>query len=343
MRGFRSIALLALVVATIALVGCRRGGGGGPVDPTRPDSLAPCPESAPHLVVGLQSTEWDGDHALVRLTSDLRACRGLVLPRALGNVTTVGGLSDGTDLVGFGSDYGGGGSLVRFDADGEVGRVESASDFPLSVATVIFRGQPALAVAWGSRSSSDQGERVAVYALSDFAMLGSWDVSWELVRVAPSVSGQAERITGTISGDLQEYRADPGGSSLATTGEVRVASPSGSGYFGSIDVHGAEVRAVVDRGVLSWRAGLPPAFLGPVSCRWPATADTVLPMPTAEYLSGVVALDAPEETIVLVSGELEGGSGAITHLYTLWHRGECRIEASFARRHRAVAIAWAGR
>lgn len=339
---------LATLVLVLSLAGCRRPGTGpgtGPIDPGRPDQHAPCPEGAPHLLVGLTSASSSSEQAVARFTRDLRQCRGLVVASSTyGTIRVVGGLPDGTDLVGFAASYGRGGALVRFGPDRELGRVESTSEYPISIAAVMFQSQPAVAVAWGSgQSSSDHGERVEVYAQSDLRVLASWEVSYAFVRVAAAPSGQPERLAGAINEGLQEYRADPGATSLATTGELRVAAPNGVGYLRSLDVAGGHARATVDRGVLSWQHGIAPAFLGPVHCVWPDTADTELPVSDATYPSAVIELASPEESLVVVRGQLEGGSDELTHIYTMRRRGECRHEMSFARSHAAVSLAWSGR
>ncbi|MCZ7687415.1 MAG: hypothetical protein M5U28_55225 [Sandaracinaceae bacterium] len=170
-----SLALLVLVA------GCRRGPGA--VDPLRPDQLAPCPSGAPHLVIALATGHSDEEQALLRYDQTLSACRGAVVPYAdYGTIASVGGLSDGTDLVGFSGPYGSGGLLVRFEEATERGRVEDESLLPVSIAALSFEGRPAVAVVWGSRSSSDSGDRLDVYAEDDLARLGSWDVTYSLVR-----------------------------------------------------------------------------------------------------------------------------------------------------------------
>ncbi len=331
-----SLALLVL------LAGCRRGPGA--IDPLRPDQLAPCPSGAPHLVIALATGHSDEEQALLRYDQTLSACRGAVVPYAdYGTIASVGGLSDGTDLVGFSGPYGRGGLLVRFEETTERGRVEDESLLPVSIAALSFEGRPAVAVVWGSRSSSDDGDRLDVYAEDDLARLGSWDVTYSLVRAAAPPSGQPGRIAALIGEGLQEYRADPGGTTLATTGELQVARPSNTGVLRSLDVLGDRVRVAGDDGVLSWRLGAAPAFLGPVHCRWPRTTSSPLPEETADHAAALVDPSAPDESLVLVSGELRGGSDASSHLFRMTPRGECELVESMPGRYRGVAMSWAGR
>lgn len=324
------------------LAGCRRNGT-GPIDPGRPDQLAPCGEGL-HLVMGLQAPSTDKEQALLRFTQDLAQCQGAIVRYDdYGTLSTVGGLPDGTDMVGFRGDFGYGGVLARFDGQTSIGRIEDPMFYPIGIAPLTFHGQPAIAVAWGSgSSSSDSGERLDIYAQADLAPLGSWDTSYELVRVAAPPSGQADRVAAMIGGGLQEYRADPGGATLATTGELQVAKPSTVGWARSLDVSGVDVRAATQRGVMSWRTGQAPAFLGPVQCRWPDTTTTPLPSDDAAYVSAVIDRSSPDDTLVVVDGEV-AGSDADTFLYVLRPRGECGLIAEIPSGYRAVSIAWSGR
>ena len=326
-----------LLVALLACAGCRRGPG-GPVDPTNAD-LSPCPSGAPHLVVGLRAP-YEATQAIARYTHDLTLCRGAALPAAEhGAIVAVGALADGADVVGFQGDYRGG-KLARIEGASITAQVEDEAAYPISIAPVTYEGQPAIAVVWGTRNSSSfDGERVAIYAEAGLASLASFDVASELIAVTAPPSGQPSRLAGLIAGGLQEYR--PELASLATTGELQVALPSGVFYRNTLDVRGAEVRVASREGVLSWRAGSAPAFLGPVSCRWPDTVDTRLPVEAAEYLAAVVDPRAPDDTLVLVSGELEGGSDVTSHLFVLRPRGECLfVGPMMLEDHHAVAMAF---
>ncbi len=327
---------LVLVVALLSCAGCRRAGG--PVDPTSPE-LAACPSGEPHLVIGLQALRGDATQALARFTADLAPCRGASLPSdELGTIVAVGALADGTDLAGFSNSYGGGGRLVRVDGASVTAQIEDESDYPISIAPLSYEGQAAVAVVWGEKSTSDSGERIEIYAEADLASLARFDVASELIAAVPAPSGQPSRLAGLINGGLQEYRPELG--SLATTGELQVALPSGVYYRKALHVRGADVRVTARQGVLSWRAGSAPAFLGPVSCRWPDTIDTRLPVETAEYGAALVDARAPDDSLVLVSGELDGGSEETSHLFVLRPRGECLRLASMSEDHRAVAMAF---
>jgi hypothetical protein len=258
-------ALLCTSLLALAIGGCRRAPG--PIDPSDTTNLAPCPAGL-HLLVGLQARDYEKEQLLLRYAGPgLEECQGLVLPDDdYDTMTTVGGLPDGTDLVGFAGPYAESGRVVRFDGANEIGRVEDGMFYPISTAAITFQGAPAVAVLWGSGSgSSDNGERLDVYSQSDLSRLGSWDVSYELVRVAAAPSGQADRVAGAINGGLQEYRADASADTLPTTGELQVAKPPDTGYLRSLDVAGQLARASSDRGVLSWQATESPAFLGPVA------------------------------------------------------------------------------
>lgn len=295
-------------------------------------------------MIALATGHSDEEQALLRYDETLSPCRGAVVPYAdYGTIASVGGLSDGTDLVGFSGPYGRGGLLVRFEERTERGRVEDASLLPISITALSFEGRAAVAVVWGSRSSSDNGDRLDVYAEDDLALLGSWDVSSSLVRAARAPSGQPGRLAALIGDGLQEHRADPGGTTLATTGELQVARPSNTGVLRSLDVSGDRVRVAGDDGVLSWRLGAAPAFLGPVQCRWPRTTSSSLPEETADHVAALIDPSAPDESLVLVSGELRGGSEARSHLYRMTPRGECELVESMPGRYRAVAMSFAGR
>lgn len=326
----------SLVLALLACAGCRRAPG-DPIDPTN-TNLAECPAGEPHLVVGLASAHADTDQALLRFTESLAPCRGAVLPQdELGTLSAVGALSDGTDLAGFSTYFSNGGVLARVDGESVVARIEDAQAMPIDIAAIDFEGRPAAAVVWGSRSSStDSGSRLDIYA-EDLTKLASFAISSNLFRVAPEPGGDASRIAGLVSGGLQVYR--PELDALATTGELQVASPSTSGNLKDLHVRGDLVRAVGTKGVLSWRAGDAPAFLGPVQCRWPDTLGTPLPAESAEYVSAIVDPRNLDDTLVVVNGELEEGSDEISHIYALRPRGECRLVASIKREYRALSIA----
>ncbi len=335
-------ALLLWMTLAASLAGCRRGPS-TTVDPMSPDSYGVCPEGAPHLVVALAVNTSEVEQALLRFTEDLAPCRGAVLPDdPFGTIETVGGLADGTDVVGF-SDYYGGGRLVRLAEGTELARIEDEQWAPIGFGALTFRGQSAVATVWGSRSSSDSGERLDVYAQDGLAPLGGWEVSYELVRAAAPPTGQADRIATMVGDGLREQRADPGATTLATTGEITVTRPNNSGYVRSLDVSGSRVRVAVSRGVLSWTAGAAPAFLGPVRCEWPATTDTPLPGEDADYVAAVIDPSDPEQTLVIVNGELSGGSETRSHLYRMQRRGECELVAVIPPDWRGIAMAWAGR
>lgn len=327
-----------VLVALLSCAGCRRGPDGGPVDPTNP-GLSACPSGEPHLVIGLDAPYDETQQAIARYTRELVPCRGASLPRSeLGRITSVGALADGTDLAGFADDYGGGGTLVRVDGASVTAQIEDESAYPISISTLTYEGQPAAAVVWGEEgSSSGSGERVEIYAEANLASLASFDVASELMAAGAPPSGQPSRLAGLINGGLQEYR--PELASLATTGELQVALPSGVYYREALHVRGADVRVTAREGVLSWRAGSAPAFLGPVSCRWPDTVDTRLPGESATYEAAVVDPRAPDDTIVAIDGELEGGSMESSHLFLLRPRGECLRVASMPEGRRAVALA----
>ncbi len=328
--------------ALLVIAGCRRAPG--PIDPGDTTRLPACP-AGPHLVVGVQSRSTDADQLVLRYAgASLEECQGVVVPsQEYDTLTTVGGLPDGTDLVGF-AEYYGGGRLVRFDGATEVGRVEDASSYPIGIAPVTLQGQAAIAVVWGgdSSGSSDSGDRVEIYAQGDLSSLGRWDVSSSLTRVAAAPSGQPDRIAAVIDYGIQEYRADPSATSLPTTGELQIAKPRTLGYLRSLDVSGQLARAGSDKGVLSWRLGESNALLGPVACTWPATTDTLLPAEEAHYAAAVIDLAEPDDTLVVVEGDVEGVD-ASTHLYLVHRRGECERLVSYPTDYAAVAIAWAGR
>jgi hypothetical protein len=319
----RLAARFLLVVALLACAGCRRGPD-GPIDPTS-SGLAVCPSS--HLVIGLRAP-YDQTQAIARFTMDLAPCRGAALPTGEhGTISAVGALSDGTDLVGFSDSYGGSGTLARVDGASVTAEIDDEEAYPISIAPLTYGGQPAVAVVWGDGgSSTNSGERLDVYAEVGLAPLASFTVSSELISAAAAPSGQPARLAGLIAGGLQEYR--PELASLATTGELQVALPSGVYYRRSLDVRGDEVRVASREGVASWRAGTAPAFLGPVHCRWPDTVDTRLPGEAAEYVTALVDPRAPGDSLVLVTGELEGGSVSTSHLFVLRPRGECLLFAS---------------
>lgn len=331
----RWVVPLALMI--VALPGCRRDPvmRANPTDPTR---VSECP-AGPHLAMGLHLRTSGAEPALLRFDASLQPCRGISLPdEDWGALVEVGGLSDGRDAVGFSGGRGGSGAVVIFDGDREVARVESDSYRPISISEVAIEGG-ALAILWGSASSSsDSGEALELYRLSDLSLIGTYDADWEDKVVAPAPSGQAARFAQVEYDGLQEYRLDPGGAEPSTTGELQVALTPGAPN--DADVVGGQVVVAQHDGVSWWSPGLPEAFLGPVHCQWPAFAGTPLPEADADYIA--VAQDG-DAALVLVDGELEGGSDEQGFLYRITRRGECELLHAIPDTHRAVALAWSGR
>jgi hypothetical protein len=331
-------------IALSLLAGCRRAGA-EPFDPNNPDLLAPCPSGAPHLAVGLRASAYDSEQVLLRFTTDFEQCQGTIVSSATyGTISTVSALPDGTDVVGFLSGYGRDGSIVLFDGTNELGTIEAEGVAPISIAPLTFEGSPAFVVVWGdSSSSSATGERIDVYS-TELALLGSWDVPWEITRATAPITNLTDRIAAWDAGNgLQEFRSDPGATSLATTGELQIAQPSATYSATSLDVVGSNVRTATAKGVLYWRSGLAPAFLGPVHCRYPVTGADVLPDGNESYEHALVDRDAPEEaSLVLVRGVLEGASESTSEIYVLGHRGDCRQMLSIPSTHHAVGMAWSG-
>ncbi|HJL15274.1 MAG TPA: hypothetical protein RMH99_06445 [Sandaracinaceae bacterium LLY-WYZ-13_1] len=338
--------LLALAVLAPLAAGCRNGPvrPDGP-DPDRPGSLDPCP--AAHLAVLLRASDHEAVPRIVRFDGSLRACQGAALPddSDYDSPRSIGGLDDGSELVGFAGGYSTGGILALVSEGAITPRLEHEEYFPVSIAAVDWGGTPAVAVLWGDGDAGrEEGEQVEVYAQSDLSRLGAWSTGgypYE-TAIAPASTGQANRLATVVENDLQEVRADPGGETLATTDELFVGTPSWTGRVDSLDVRGDRVVAGGSNGVVWWRRDLPNAFLGPLTCRWGHLVGTPLPEEGAEY--GDVAIDAedPDATLVIVSGTVAGDDGRGTHLYRLHRRGECELVYSAPDTHEAVALGWAG-
>jgi hypothetical protein len=337
----------APLLLIVVLAGCR-GGVVGPIDPTDPGPLSACP-TGPHLSVALGVREWGEEQSILRFAAGSFAqCQGFVPPvMEYGDLVTIGGLDDGSEVLGFIDASRRGGAIARVDGEAVTAHLLSEELFPIGISPLSFAGESAVAVVWGSSfgSSSDSGEFLSVHRASDLSELDGWDVSWSSVRAAAPASGQQQRLAVLENGaSMQEMRADPGATTLATTGELVVSIPFGSGTSRSLDVLAGEVRVAGDDGVLYWRSGSGNAFLGPVTCRWPATTSTRLPAEGSEYRGALIEPNDPTDlTVVLVSGELEGGSEERSHVYLMRHRGDCEHVFSIADTHDAVAIAWAGR
>lgn len=338
----RSVSVLLLLCS-----GCFRNTA--PIDPNNPDQLAPCPDGEMHLTVALATRDYEATQSILRFRAgSFEQCQGIVVPyEDFDYVQTVGGMPDGSDVVGFRSDYYGG-LVVRFDGNEETARIADDALYPIGISPITFDGQDAIAIAWagGTPSSSDSAERITVHSRASLAQLGGWDVSYQAIRAAPPLTGQGSRMSVLLSGSgLQEMRADPGASALATTGELQVATPPATGYGRSLDVLGANARIGADNGVLYYRheqGGN--AFLGPVYCRWPAVTGTRLPNADADYIGALIDPSDPDDlTVALVDGTLEGLDSSGTHVFTLRHRGECELLFSIPTTHAAVAISWAGR
>jgi hypothetical protein len=340
---------MRIALATLVLcAGCLRNTG-GPIDPDNPDDLAPCPTDRAHLAVAIRAVDYESTPAVLRMIEgSFEQCRGISLPSAdYGDVHTIGGMPDGSEVVGFRSGSFYGGSVVRFDGSEETGRIEDDMLYPIGIAPITFEGQDAIAVTWaaGTPSSSDSGELITVHAHPSLAQLGGWDISYQSIRAAPPLTGQGSRMSVLMNGaGLQEMRADPGASTLATTGELQVSIPFTVGVLRSLDVEGARARVAGDNGVLYYeheQGGN--AFLGPAYCRWPSVFGTLIPTETADYVTALIDTGDPDLTIALVDGILEGRDIHTTHVVTLTHRGECELLFSIPTTHDAVAIAWAGR
>ncbi len=333
---------LALSSALLLLAGCARQ----PItlNPGDTSSQPVCP-SGPHLLVGAVASGSPVSQTLLRYDASLQPCRGLQLDYSTyGSLTLVGGLQDGTDLVGFVGDYGRGGSLVHVDGGMVLDRIDRDDLSPISVSPITFQSQPAVAVLWGdASSSSDSGDTLEIYREQGWSLVGSWHVSYEFVRVSAAPSGQPDRIAGLIHDGLQEYRVDPGAASLATTGELQVAIPNNAYSRSSLDVLGTDVRVGTKGGVLSWSAGLAPAFLGPVACNSPDPAGTPLPAEDAEYVGAVLDAGSAGGSLALVHGAIRGGSGTATYLYRMGAHGECTQLGAYPSDYSAASIAWSGR
>lgn len=328
------------MIAGVALIaGCR---GGGPIDPGQVDRFAACPAGEPHLVLGLRLAHSDVEHALFRFDANLGPCRGLVLPNEdYSSLRAVGGLPDGRDLVGVTGDYSHPNALIVFDGQNEVARVEDDAYVPMSIAP-IEHGGPAVAVLWGSGDPGrENGERLDIYARDTFALIASFDATWDHKAVSPAPSGQPDRLAILEYAGLQEYRIDPGATSLATTGELQVALPRDSGAANALDIVGGEVVAAQNDGIGRWALGEAPAFLGPVHCAWPAISGDRLPVADANYTSVVHGRDG--RAIALVDGELEGGSEEDDFVFQISDRGECELVLAVPDTHAAIGLAWSGR
>lgn len=335
MPPMRLTGLLLFSLALLAAPGCRRAAP-DPLDPNQPGQHPVCPDA--HVVMGLQAIHYEATQALLRFTADRSPCAGVLLPASdFGTLRTVGVLSDGSDLVGFAGSYGGG-ALVRVDGATVLDRVDDEAFYPISIVAVRIDGTPAAAVVWGSgSSSSDSGERLDVYAEADLSLLGRWEVSSETTRVARAPGDSAGRLALTVREGMQVVRAERGATTPPMAGELQVARPNGAGSVRSLHVDGEHVRMAAAKGVLAWQLGTAPAFLGPVQCRWPDTLDTPLPAENADHLAALVDPNAPEDTWVLVDGDVEG-TDARSHLYLLRPRGECALIGSISPDHRAVAL-----
>ncbi|MCB9592583.1 MAG: hypothetical protein H6719_07615 [Sandaracinaceae bacterium] len=344
--------LVVLVLGGAVLAGCFVDVGGGGPDPRRPQDLDACPDGVPHLLVGLQSTSsiFDDDPAeqvVLRFTPDFDGCRGLVVPSSeYGEIYSVGGLPDGSDLVGFDGNRFSAlpGAVVRFRGQDEVDRVQDPSLLPIAARPITFGGAPAVAILWGHQGGSGVvNDRLDVVAREQLTqVLGSWTVPRDLLAIGPALT-DGDRLSGLVQWDgLQGYRIDAGAETLSTTGELQVPLPP-AGTTHAMDVHGGVAQIATHDGVSFWTSGASPAFVGPRYCRHATRVGGALPMENADYVDVAIDLATPSEAaLALVYGSLDVASTS-THVFRLQRRGECERVYTVPEPYRGQAIAWSGR
>jgi hypothetical protein len=346
------LAAVALVAVALAFAGCFHlpeidGDGDGDSDGDSDgdgdgdgDVVAGpvCPEDEPHLVIGLRSTDWDQSDLVLRRDARLRPCRGTVIQTKQTQLSTVGGTSNGYDLLGF-SD----GAVMIYDDGVPYWDFVDAEGHPaLALFSIEFDGLARLAVVWGSwGSSTPSATSFEVRYLEDGTEREVFSVTSELSHASPTLDGAPERIAGLIWNGVQEYTVTPGADALGSTSEPNVATPWTSGFRWIVPGEG-QMLVASRAGVLYWPPETSPAFLGPVTCRWPAVVDGPVPDGEEEYLSVAADLGRTDRFLTVVDGYLEGSDRSSTYLFRISARGECELILEAPPDHEIVGIAWTG-
>ena len=319
-----------LLLASLAL-GCFGGGGGTPspgpaFDPVRGPE---CP--ARHLSVAARPILSDGTSLLVRFTEDLEQCQGLVVSEELDDTLwDLGGMSDGSDLLGFD------GRVMRVRGREVLWDVEAAGRvldvFPLTVARTEH-----VAVLWGSATgSSPSGDRLEVLDAGTGETLATYDVSFDVVAAAASEREDRVVLLDRYDG-FAEHVVDLSAEALGGAGELEVAAPGGTGSLGSVLVRAGRVDVVGSAGVLRWTPDTP-SMLGPSSCRWSYWEGETLPE-ECEFRG--LAADPTDEARWLTLCHAPDREGA---LVSLGPRDSCAVLLPEPRLpdHEITDLAWSG-
>jgi hypothetical protein len=290
-------------------------------------------------VVGVRSSDFTGSR-IVRRDEGLNACRGLELPGDLGNVTAVGGASSGLDFAGFEN-----GEVLALHPDGLGWELDLGERHPVgALFTIQYQGREVLVVLWMDYGGSS-GEFLKLIEIDNQITIKHFDVSFSVNDAARAVDGSAERIATEYDSDgIQHYRIDPMGDTLATGGERQIPRPSSlAGVFRDLSVDAGVALITAQRGVMYWRDGESPAFLGPVACVWPAHSGGPLPEPDdAEYVAAVADRAVSGTFLVLVEGSLTGSGQDGSYVFRMSHRGECGMVIEASEGDVITDVAWSG-
>lgn len=315
------------------------GPGADPID-----SVVDCP--AEHLVIGLRDPS--GASAIARRSAaDMTTCRGLAIN---GQVTAVGGLIDGTELVGVDS------RVRRIGLRGEEAWSHEAPSYGLEAAAFAvlgINGGYAVAVLWMT-SYSSTGQLVEILDAGTGETMQTYDdPPGSPVAIATGLDGVGDRIALLDQYEsLREAQVVIGAPGLGSATEREIQMPRTGGeltWAASIAPQpelGFPGRVAIGsgRGVVYWSTDMAPAALGPVACAWPAYFGETLPT-TCEDYDAAVPIPGAEARFVAscVAREESASRPAIVEL---GRRGDCRVlnaPSAFDANVTVVGMAWAGR
>ncbi len=308
---------------------------------TDPNEGPVCPSGQPHLLIAVNTTDYSRGNAIVRRDVNLNPCRGVTIPRDNGDITAVGGTSDGRDLVGTENGY-----VLLIEDDALLWSIDGPDRYPAgSVFTIQYQGTETVAVLWMDYHLSS-GEILELYTLADRTHLRSFDVSFSVHDAAPPVDGSSDRVATEYDNDgIQHYRIDPHGDTLADGDERQIPRTTEHvGAFQELTVYPGMSLITGGRGVLYWPNNASPAFLGPVACAWPARVGEALPLvDTGNFYTSATVDPAHALTFLAVyEGRIEGAERDDTYIYRMTHRGECVLLEQASEDDSIDAIAWSG-
>lgn len=308
---------------------------------TDPNEGEECPAGAPHLLIGVNNTDYTRGQSLVRRDIHLNPCRGVTIPRDHGDITSVGGTTGGLDLVGFDN-----GHVLLIQGDGMLWAIENPDRWPAgAVFTIQYQGAETVVVLWMTHGGG-WGEFLNLYSLEDRSLLRSFDVNSSMQDAARAVDGSSDRIAAAYDNKgIQHFRIDPSGDTLADGDERRIPRPTQmAGAFRDLTVNPGLSLITGNYGVMYWPDGSSPAFLGPVACVWPARAGEALPEQGTgnNYRSATIDRRVADSFLVVFDGRLAGAERDDTYLFHMSHRGECALVTQASEDDEIVAVAWSG-